>query len=143
MVRIDEEDNRVIHLTRGDVTTGSINRLAFRYEIHNFGTGENEYYHFKLDDKISFIVSNKSGYPRQELFRVEYTPRELGYVEGESPTTLEIPLTEELTKKFPLLSKRKTYWYDIVLNDTITMAGLTHEGACKIIVYPEGGELGE
>ena len=134
MVRIDEEDNRVIHLTRGDTTMGTINRLAFRYEIHNYGTNQNEYYHFKLDDKIAFIVSKRKGYPRQELFR---------YVEGDNPTTMEIPLSAEDTKSFPISNKRKTYWYDLVLNDSTTMAGITHEGACKIIVYPESGEVGE
>lgn len=133
MVAIEEDT--IIHLTRGDVTTGELNRLAFYLPISD---GEKETnYEFKPTDKISFVVFPKKGYTKNEIFRLEYTVEELGYTE---PTTVvEIPLTEELTSKFPLTNKRATYWYDIALNDTITVLGMDDEGAKKIIVYPEGG----
>ena len=143
MVKIDEEDNRVIHLTRGDKTTGKINRLAFKFPIYNAKTKEKEYYEFKLDDKIAFIVMSKKGYTKNEILRKEYTPRDLGYIEADKPTSMEIPLTPEDTKKFPLKNKKATYWYDIVLNDDITIGGYSEDGASKIIVYPESGEIGE
>ncbi len=141
MVKIDEQDNRIIYLTRGDKTTGKINRLAIAHEIENLETGEKELYEFQLDDKISFIVMDKKGYSKSEILRKEYTLRDLGYVEP--ATSVEIPLEPEDTKKFPLKNKPKTYWYDVVLNDDFTIGGYSEDGASKIIVYPEGGEIGE
>lgn len=131
------EDNQTIYLTRGDVTD-NFHRLAFCYPIYNFETEEEENYSFQLTDKITFIVKEKKGYTKQDVLRIEKTLSELGYTE---PTeTPEIILTEEDTKKFDLLNKGKTYWYDIVLNDTTTILGFDDEGGKKIIVYPEGEE---
>lgn len=129
------EENTIIHITRGDMPTGELNRLAFYLPVFD---GEKETnYEFQLTDKISFVVFPKKGYTKNEIFRLEYTIEDLGYTE---PTTVvEIPLTEELTSKFPLTNKRATYWYDISLNDTLTVLGFDDEGAKKIIVYPEGG----
>jgi len=133
MVAIEEN---TIHITRGDITTGEFNRLAFYLPVSNGETETN--YEFKPTDKITFVVFNKKGYTKNEIFRLEYTLEDLGYTE--STTVVEIPLTEELTSKFPLLNKRATYWYDISLNDTLTILGYDDEGAKEIIVYPaEGG----
>ena len=52
----------------------------------------------------------------------------------------EIQLTAEDTKVFDSLNKKKTYWFDLVLNDTTTMLGMDMEGASKLIVYPEASE---
>lgn len=134
MIRIGE-DLETIYITRGDQPTKEFNRLAFLFPIYNFGTGKEEIYKFKLDDKITFAVINKKGYTREEIFKKEYTIRELGYTE---PTeVVEIPITEEDTKKFPLINKAKTYWFDIVLNDTTTILGYDEDGGKKIIVFPE------
>lgn len=134
------EDRKTIHLTRGDVTS-EYYRLAFNFPIYNFATKQEENYQFKPDDKISFIVKLKKGYTKTEVLRVEKTLREMGYVE---PTEYpEIILTEEDTKVFNLLDKPTTYWYDIVLNDTTTILGYDQDGAKKLIVYPEGGEIEE
>ncbi|WP_288910806.1 hypothetical protein [uncultured Thomasclavelia sp.] len=138
MVAIDNEDNNTIYITRGDRTNGKFNKLAFYFPIYNFTTKKEENYIFQLDDKIEFIVMDKKGYTKPEIFRKTYTIKELGYTE---PTEYpEIPLTAEDTKNFPLLNKRKTYWYDIVLNDDTTILGYDSDGAKKIVVYPEGGE---
>lgn len=139
MVQLDEEDN--ILITRGDTTTGKYNRLAFNYHIQDLETGETEPYEFQADDKITFVAIKKKGYTKKEILRKEYTLRDIGYTE---PTTsVEIPLTEEDTKKFPLANKAKTYWFDLILNDTTTMLGLDENGGKQIIVYPEVGEIGE
>lgn len=128
-------EGTTIHITRGDATKINYNRLAFNFPIYNLGTKQAENYLFQLDDKISFVVINKKGYTKEELLRKEYTPRELGYT---APTeVLEIPLTEEDTKSFPLANKPKVYWYDIVLNDETTILGYDEDGAKQIIVYPE------
>lgn len=130
------EDNTIIHLTRGDITTGELNRLAFYLPVSDGETETN--YEFKLTDKISFVVFPKKGYTKNEIFRLDYTVEELGYTE---PTTVvEIPLTEELTSKFPLLNKKATYWYEISLNNTLTILGYDDENAKKIIVYPSDSD---
>lgn len=130
-----ESDNRTLHLTRGDATQKSFNNLAFQFPIFNVATGQEELYEFRLDDKITFVAIEKKGYTKEEILRKEYTLRELGYT---APTTTpELPLTAVETKLFPLATKKKTYWYDIVLNDETTILGLDDEGASKIIVYPE------
>lgn len=139
MVQLDEEDN--ILITRGDTTTGKYNRLAFNYHIQDLETGKTEPYEFQPEDKITFVAIKKKGYTKKEILRKEYTLRDIGYTE---PTTsVEIPLTEEDTKKFPLANKAKTYWFDLILNDTTTMLGLDENGGKQIIVYPEVGEIGE
>lgn len=138
MIAIDE-DKTTLHITRGDSTKQEYNHLAFYFPIYNVVTQEEENYEFQLDDKISFVVFDKSGYTKEEILRKEYTIADLGYTE---PTTCpEIPLTEEDTKKFELTNKKKTYWYDIVLNDDTTVLGYDNDGAKKIIVYPEAGEI--
>ena len=129
-------EGNTIHLTKGDAATGELNRLAFCFPVYDGKT--TEYYEFQLTDKISFVVFEKKGYTREEIFRIDYTLADLGYTE---PTTVvEIPLTKELTSKFPQRNKKYTYWYDIAINDTLTILGLDEEGAKKMIVYPEGGE---
>lgn len=130
-----ESDNTTIHITRGDATQKKFNRLAFQFPIFNLETQEEELYEFQLDDKISFVAMEKKGYTKEEILRKDYTLRELGYVKP--TTTPEIPLTAEDTKSFPMDNKKKTYWYDIVLNDETTILGIDDEGAKKIIVYPE------
>ena len=132
-------EGTTIHLTRGDATNGNYNRLAFNFPIYNFETEQEENYLFQLEDKISFTIINKKGYTKEELLRKEYTPRDIGYA---APTdTLEIPLTEEDTKSFPLANKPKTYWYQISLNDSTTVLGYDDDGAKLIIVYPEVEEV--
>lgn len=131
------EDKQTIYLTRGD-KTDEHHKIAFQYPIYNYATGKEEFYEFQPTDKISFIVFNKKGYTKTEVLRVEKTLLEMGYA---SPTTTpEIQLTAEDTKSFDLLNKGKTYWYDLVLNDSTTLLGYDSEGAKKIIVYPEAEE---
>ena len=137
MIKIDE-DQETLHITRGDTPQSSFNTLAFCFPIYNFATEQEENYKFQLSDKISFVVFNKKGYTKNEIFRLDYTISSLGYIE--ETETPEIPLTEELMKKFPLADKKQTYWYDIVLNDTTTILGMDDEGAKKMIVYPEAEE---
>ena len=131
------EDKQTIYLTRGDITD-KFHKIAFYYPIYNFATGKEENYTFKLTDKIAFVVKEKKGYTKQEVLRVEKTLAQMGEVE---PTQYpEIQLTEDDTKAFDLLDKRKVYWYDIVLNDTTTILGYDEDGAKKLIVFPEAEE---
>ena len=132
-------EGTTLHITRGDETKETYNRLAFEYPIYNLETKQEEKYMFQPDDKIAFVVVPKKGYTREEILRKEYTLRDIGYTQ---PTeTVELPLTEEETKKFPLSNRAQTFWYDLILNDTTTMLGFDDEGAKRIIVYPEAEEV--
>lgn len=131
------DDNETIYMTRGD-RTDEFHRLAFVYPIFNFATNQEELYEFKPTDKVGFIVFDKKGYTKEEILRIEKTIEEMGY--DEPTTTPEIQLTSEDTKKFELLNKAKTYWYDLVLNDSTTMLGFDETGGKKIIIYPEAEE---
>ena len=71
-----------------------------------------------------------------EILKKEFTLSSVGY--NENTTTVEINLTAQDTKKFPLKNKAMTYWYDIYLNDTQTILGFDDDGAKKLIVYPRG-----
>ena len=133
-----ESDNQTIYLTRGDATQEKFNRLAFQFPIYNIETGQEELYEFQPDDKISFVIMEKNGFTKEELLRKEYTLKDLGYI---TPTTTpELPLTAEDTKTMPLANKKKTYFYDLVLNDEITILGYDLDGAKKLILFPESEE---
>lgn len=142
MIAVDPEDNRTIYLNRGD-ETGKYYPLAFYFPIWNHETQQEEKYLFQLDDKISFVAMRKKGYLKEEVFRIDKTLREMGYTE---PTYYpDIQLTKEDTKKFDLLNKTQTYWYDLVLNDTTTILGFMPDedgkiGPSEIIVSPESEE---
>lgn len=139
MIYIDE-DQETLYITRGDVPK-DFNRVAFYFPVFNMETGKEEKYQFQPSDKITFVVKDKKGYTKQEVLRVEKTIEELGY---KLPTEMpELYLTEEDTKAFRLLNKRRTYWYDIVLNDTTTILGYDDEGAKRLIAFPEAREKNE
>lgn len=132
MIAIDD-DLTTLHITRGDATSDAFNQIAIQLPVWNFGTEEEELYTFQKGDKIRFTVFEKKGYTKKEILKKEYTitiPQ----------TTPILTLTAEDTKKFEQLNKKKTYWYDIVLNDTNTILGMDEDGAKKIIVYPESEE---
>lgn len=127
------EDQETIYLTRGDVPFQ--NQLAFYLPLKE---DESEKYQFQLTDKIAFVVKEKKGYTKTEVLRVEKTLAEMGYVEATYYPNID--LTEAVTKIFELTNKPKTYWYDIVLNNSVTILGYDQNGAKKLIVYPEAGE---
>lgn len=134
MITISQDDETTLYLTRGDTTHEKYNRIGFCFPIKNLETGEIENYKFKPTDKITFAIFEKKSYTKKEILKKKYTLKDIGYVkETECP---ELILTEEDTKKFELTNKKKTYWYDIVLNDTTTVLGYDENGAKKLIVFP-------
>lgn len=140
MIKIDE-DQTTIHLTRGDATHESYNRIAFYFPIWDYEQEEETKYEFQLTDTITFIVYETKGYTKRELLKVEKTIAQLGYVE---PTeTPELVLTSEDTSVFPLDNKKHTYNYEIILNGDTTILGSDDEGDKKIIVYPGGTQEDE
>lgn len=125
MLRIDAEDNYKIHLTRGD--RGSIKVSAYD-ELNNMP------YTFQVDDKISFVVVKENDYSsekpvlRKDIFLTQ------------AATEVEIPLTSTETKIGYPINKKTKYWYNVVLNDDITILGSDENGEKILILYPEVGE---
>lgn len=131
-------EDKTIHITRGDATS-EFNRLAFYFPYYDKETETEKNYKFKPTDKISFVVFEKKGYTKSEILRKEYTLADIGYTEPVE--TIEIPLTVEDTKKFPLTNKAQTYWYEVILNETTTILGYDDDGAKKVIIYPKTEEM--
>ena len=140
MIKIDE-DQTTIHLTRGDATHESYNRIAFYFPVWDDEEQEETKYEFQLTDKITFLVYEPKGYTKRELLKVEKTIAQLGY---SAPTeTPELVLTSEDTSVFELDNKKHTYNYEIILNGDTTILGSDDEGDKKIIVYPGGTQEDE
>ena len=133
MIKIDD-DQRTIHLTKGDATHEDYNRLAFYYPIWDFDNDEETKYEFQLNDVINFIVFEKKGYTKRTILNIASSIENLGYVEP--TTTPEIQLTYNDTDKLLVDNKKKTYFYEIVLNGDTTILGSDDEGDSKLIVYP-------
>ena len=133
------QDERTLIMTRGD-ETNELNHIAFYLPIYNSVTGEEEKYSFKPTDKITFIVSERKGYNKTKVIEIEHTLREMGYLE--ETQFPELILTAEDTRKFDLLNKKRTYWYELVLNDSCTIIGHSNdEGASKLIVLPSAKDV--
>lgn len=120
MIKIDDE--KTIHITRGDATN-DLNKLTISYDD----------YEFKTNDKLKLVVVEKKGYTEKIVFEKEQTILS-------ASSSVDFALTSTETKSFPLENKKKTYWYDIRLNDDTTIIGYDEENAKKLIVYPGGVE---
>lgn len=118
MIKIDED--KVIHITRGDATN-DINKLEISYPN----------YTFKANDTLTLRVVQKKGYTSNILFEKTQTINTAG-------TTVDFLLTSSDTLNFPLENRKRTYWYDLILNEDTTIIGYDEENAKKLIVYPGG-----
>lgn len=118
MIKIDSD--KVIHITRGDATN-EINKLEVSFDD----------YTFQANDKLTLRVVEKKGYTNNIVLEKEQTITDAG-------DTVEFALTSTDTKTFPLENKKKTYWYDFILNGDTTIIGFDEENAKKLIVYPGG-----
>ena len=125
MLRLDSEDKTTIHLTRGD-------RGTLRIKVKNVLTEEE--YLFPAGCTVSFIVKNKNGYTGEDVIRKTV------HVMEES-NEVEITLTEADTKIGEPIDKKVKYWYNVVVNDDITIIGSDEDGEKILILYPEAGEV--
>lgn len=127
MLRIDPDDNTTIHLTRGD-------RGTFR--VYLMDSKEHLKYTFPAGCFVEFVIKNKRGYTGEDLLRKRI------YL-GEDTTDIEFTLTEADTKIGDPIDKKTKYWYNIVVNNDITIAGSDEDGEKILILYPETGENNE
>lgn len=92
-----------------------------------------QFYQFQVGDKVKFNIYDKKGYDKQTLLSKTITI---------DTTTYEamIPLTEEDTTFGEIYNKEKEYWYDISLNEDLTVVGYNEDGAMQFIQYPARGD---
>lgn len=128
MIRLDEDDLTTLHLTRGD-------RCTFRAYVIDSKTKEK--YIFPAGCWVSFVIVRKLGYTLEDplLRKKIFVP--------EDTTEVEFTLTEADTKIGTMIDKKQKYWYNIVVNDDITILGSDETGEKVIIIYPEVGEKDE
>lgn len=118
MLRITDNE---IELTRGDECTLVL-------DVEN--------YKFKAGDTVEFRVYPKKG--------MHLSPLLSKLVTVEQPSdTVEINLTSQDTKIGEISTKGIPYWYEVELNDSVTVIGYDDEGPKILMLYPEGAEENE
>lgn len=91
------------------------------------------FYSFQIDDKITFNIYLKNGYDDEPMLSKDII------VETVSDS-IDIPLTEEDTTFGKIYNKPTVYWYDITLNDDMTVVCYNEEGPKEFIQYPAKGD---
>lgn len=122
----DKKENRLL-VTRGD--RGSLYVTAIDLVT-------NKLYTFKAGDKVSFVVVPKGGYTEGAVLRKDVI------VEEDSEGVV-IDLTSDDTKIGDMIDKYVDYWYNVVLNDDVTILGSDRKGEKIFRLYPEAGEGNE
>lgn len=112
---------KTIHITRGDGGTISI----------RVPQGE-DFYEFKENDKIVFIVKPKNGFDSEE-----YSLRKELILEEDTKNPM-ISLTKIDTLIGEPINKPVTYWYELSLNDDQSFICYDEDGAKEFILYPDG-----
>lgn len=92
-----------------------------------------QYYQFQVGDKVKFNIYESKGYDIEPLVSKTIEIETAGY-------EAEIPLSEEDTTFGDIDNKPITYWYDITLNDDLTVVCYNEDGAMKFIQYPAKGD---
>lgn len=90
------------------------------------------YYQFQIGDKVKLNVYNKKGYDKSPVMTKETV------VEATSDG-IDIILTEEDTTFGNQINKETVFWYDVTLNDDLTVVCYDEEGAKEFILYPAKG----
>lgn len=90
------------------------------------------YYQFQVGDKITFNIYEKNGYGKEVLMTKEIEVTEIA-------ESVDIPLTEEDTTFGNPVNKATIFWYDITLNDNLTVVCYNEDGAKEFIEYPAKG----
>lgn len=86
-------------------------------------------YQFQVGDKVKFNIYEKKGYDVEPLLSKEVT------ISTASDECI-INLTESDTTFGEISNKPVTYWYDITLNEDMTIVCYNEDGAMEFIQYP-------
>lgn len=90
-------------------------------------------YEFQIGDKLTFNIYNKKGYDEKTLMTKEVSVEQKG-------NSIDIPLTAKNTTFSNPINKATTFWYDITLNDSMTVIGFDENEAKEFIMYPAKGD---
>ena len=90
-------------------------------------------YDFQEGDKITFNIYEKNGYNKSPLVTKETIVEEI-------VTSIDISLTAENTTFGSAVNKPTIFWYDITLNDDMTIIGYDENEAKEFIEYPAKGD---
>ena len=86
---------------------------------------------FKVGDTVSFAVYGQKKLNQPPLL---YKIIEI----NNDSNVVDIPLTSDDTKIGEMVNKPIKYWYEIELNDKITLVGYDNNGPKIFVLYPEG-----
>lgn len=92
-----------------------------------------QFYQFQVGDKVKFNVYERKGYDKEPLLSKTIDVLQTGY-------EVSIPLYEEDTTFGEIPNKAITYWYDITLNEDLTIVCFNEDGAREFIMYPAKGD---
>lgn len=120
------DDDKTIHLTRGDIAVIEIGARNLDGEAYNLKSG----------DVVRIQVFEKK--------RCDNVVLSKSVVVSDETTAVEIPLTSEDTRFGDVISKPQIYWYEIEINpDSVpqTIIGYDRNGPKLFVLYPEGGDI--
>lgn len=89
-------------------------------------------YIFQPGDKITFNIYNKNGYNKEPLMSKQVKATKI-------TDNIYISLDEKETTFFNPINKPTIFWYDITLNDYLTVICYNEDGAKEFILYPANG----
>lgn len=92
-----------------------------------------ECYQFQEGDKITFNIYEKNGYNKSPLMTKDVFITEAG-------ESVNISLSEEDTTFGSPINKPTIFWYDVTLNDNLTVICYDEDGAKEFIEYPAKGD---
>lgn len=91
------------------------------------------FYEFQAGDKVTLNIYEKNGYGKQPLTSKEVIVEAAG-------ESVDISLTSEDTTFSNPVNKATIFWYDITLNDDLTVICYDEDGAKEFIMYPAKGD---
>lgn len=91
-----------------------------------------QFYQFQIGDEIRFNIYEKKGYDKTPCLSKLITVDTVG-------DTVTIVLSEEDTTFGEIPNKEIEYWYDVTLNDDLTVIGYDESGAKLFMMYPAKG----
>jgi len=92
-----------------------------------------QYYQFQVGDVIRFNIYEKKGYDQLPITSKDITI-------ASATDECMIPLYEADTTIGEIENKPVTYWYDITLNEDMTIVCYNEDGAQEFILYPAKGD---
>lgn len=92
-----------------------------------------ECYQFQTGDKVKFCIYEKNGYGKKTVMQKELTV-------SETVEKVYIELTENETTFGSPVNKPTVFWYDITLNNDLTVICYDENGAKEFIEYPARGD---